>query len=747
MSPERHSLARRIFEEALERPEAQRSAFLAAACQGDPEIAQEVRRLVEASHEAHSFLEDDTHPSLRFGRYVVSRELGRGGMGIVYEATDPQIGRRLAIKIINFQAFTTVEESAVLRERLFREARSAGALSHPGIVVIYDVGEDNQMAYIAMELVDGPSLHQVLASGRRLDPAETLDFMRQAAAALDHAHQYGIVHRDIKPANIMLHQKTQVKIADFGIAKITFEPKYTMTGTSMGTPDYMSPEQIEAQPTDGRSDQFSLAVVAYELLTGVTPFHGGSFAAILHRIVAGPRPSASTANPALPVGVDEVLRRGMAQLPAERYATCAEFVQALEDSVQRAQKAAVPVPPRRDKRLRYLLAGVFALVVVLAGAVYRLSYVRKSSTVPPPPKVLAGGTSQPSVPMPAVLPAPETAGSGQPTNSPAPTAGASPAPRNPAPSNPTPADVPPPAVTHPAAKTAPTIPANVQGGRVPVAGVDSGSSAQPVPKPVDAQSPPGGLPAPQPVDTVRGLYNAAEAGNTAAMDRLGQMYERGSGGLPRDATEAFRWYSKAAAAGQASALYHLGTVYEAGIGTVRNLNEATRLYQKAAAAGSREAQARLSQLPAASARPAPRTSSTITPIPPGAISVHVPANVPWTDTGINLRAGDSAAVTASGLIAVAADGRIPPKAPGGFAPDCAAAASIYGGRFGIFPASQLPCWSLIGRIGGNGMVFEVGARGTFQARSSGVLLLGINDDSVANNSGFWTAMVTVQRAR
>ena len=113
---------------------------------------------------------------------MVSRELGRGGMGIVYEATDPQIGRHLAIKIINFQAFTSAEESAVLRERLFREARSAGALSHPGIVVIYDVGEDNQMAYIAMELVDGPSLHEILASGHRLDPAQALDILRQAAA-------------------------------------------------------------------------------------------------------------------------------------------------------------------------------------------------------------------------------------------------------------------------------------------------------------------------------------------------------------------------------------------------------------------------------------------------------------------------------------------------------------------------------------------------------------------------------------
>ena len=678
---------------------------------------------------------EDTHPSLKFGRYVVSHELGRGGMGIVYEATDPQIGRRLAIKIINFQSFTTSEESTALRDRLFREARSAGALSHPGIVVIYDVGEDNQMAYIAMELVDGPSLHQILASGQRLDPATALDILRQAAAALDHAHQCGIVHRDIKPANIMLHQKSQVKIADFGIAKITFEPKYTMTGTSMGTPDYMSPEQIEAQPTDGRSDQFSLAVVAYELLTGVTPFHGGSFAAILHRIVAGSRPSASAANPALPAGVDEVLRRAMAQLPAERYATCAEFVQALEVSMQPAPitrpAPIVPIPvvePPGNKRLPYVLAAVLALVGVLAGAVYYLMDSRKTS-----PRTAV---------VPAAPPASQIAGS-QPTNSPA-----SPASLSPAPGNPSPAEAPSPAATHPAAKATPAVAAKRQPEPVPATGAPSALSTQPVNKPVDVPSPAAGLPPPQPVDAVRELLKAAEAGSPTAMDRLGQMYEHGSGGLPRDATEAFRWYSKAAATGQATALYHLGALYEAGIAIPRNLNEATRLYQRAAAAGNIDARARLSQLPAAAARPAPIMPSTaVAPVPPGAISIRVPANVPWTDTGIDLRAGDSVTVTASGSVSVETSGRIPPKAPGGFAPDCRAAVSIYGGRFGIFPAPQLPCWSLIGRIGGSGIVFEVGVRRAFRTLSGGRLFLGINDDSMANNAGFWTAAVTVLRAR
>jgi len=169
--------------------------------------------------------------------------------------------------------------------------------------------------------------------------------------------------------------------------------------------------------------------------------------------------------------------------------------------------------------------------------------------------------------------------------------------------------------------------------------------------------------------------------------------------------------------------------------------------RNAAPAGSPDARTRLPQLPAAPVRPAPNTPSTGPPVPPGAVPVRVFANAPWTDTGINLRAGDIVAVTASGLISVEPGGKIPPKAPGGFAPDCAAAASIYGGRFGTFPAPRLPCWSLIGRVGGNGAVVEVGSKGSFRAGSNGRLLLGINDDSFAGNSGAWTAVVMVQRGR
>jgi serine/threonine-protein kinase len=726
------SLARRIFDEALAHPAAQRSAFLAAACQGDPQVAQEVKRLIEASGQAQTFFSEDTHDSPRIGRYVVVRELGRGGMGVVYEAVDPQIGRHVAIKVINLQAFTTPEECAALRDRLFREARSAGALSHPGIVVVYDVGEDNQMAYIAMECVDGPSLHQLLTSGHRLQPAEALDVLRQAAAALDYAHQRGIVHRDVKPANLLLHQKHQVKIADFGIARISFEPKYTMTGTVMGTPDYMSPEQIEAQPTDGRSDQFSLAVMAYELLTGATPFHGGSYASIMHRIVAGPRPSAHTANPALPAAVDEVLNRAMAQLPEQRYPSCAEFVGALETAVRSPQNVAVPIPApapvpapvplprRRDYRIAYLVAGVAALVLVLAGAAYYFLHFSKGRAGPLPPN-------------------PEIAGGAQPTKAPAQTGQPSPFPVEPArPATPRPA------VVQPDRKTTPAVSDQRPAERLPAKGAESGALASSAPKSVQApSSPPPAVS--QPADPVRDLRNAAESGDPVAMDKLGQLYERGAG-VPPDPAEAFRWYSKAAAIGQAAAQYHLGTLYEAGMGTARNLDQAVRLYRQAAAGGNPDAQARLLELPAA-VRPAPKTPSTTAPPSSLAVSIRVPANVPWTDTGIRLLAGDTVTVTASGMIAVTADGRIPSMPPGGFVPDCAAAASIYRLPSGVFPAPRLPCWSLIGRVGAKGPVLEVGAKAAFQAKSNGKLFLGVNGDRTQNHSGYWTVAVAVERVR
>src|SRR6516162_3728761 len=185
----------------------------------------------------------------RIGRYKIVRELGRGAMGVVYHAIDPNIGRAVAIKTIQLGGSRPPDEQNRLRERLFREARSAGVLSHPGIVTIYDVEQQGDLAYIAMEYVDGPTLDQLL-SEQPLAPERMCSLLGQTAVALDYAHQKGIVHRDIKPANVMIAADGTVKITDFGIAKVTASEQFTMTGSIVGTPHYMSPEQVQGQPVD-----------------------------------------------------------------------------------------------------------------------------------------------------------------------------------------------------------------------------------------------------------------------------------------------------------------------------------------------------------------------------------------------------------------------------------------------------------------------------------------------------------------
>src|SRR5579885_1336493 len=201
----------------------------------------------------------------RIGRYKIVRELGRGAMVVVYHAIDPNIGRPVAIKTIHLGDARKPEEQERMRERLFREARSAGILSHPGIVTLYDVEQQDDLAYIAMEFVDGPTLDQLLSTQPTIAADKLFSILAQTAAALDYAHQKGIVHRDIKPANIMIAADGTVKITDFGIAKIAASEQFTLTASIVGTPHYMSPEQVQGLSIDGRSDQFSLAVIAFEM--------------------------------------------------------------------------------------------------------------------------------------------------------------------------------------------------------------------------------------------------------------------------------------------------------------------------------------------------------------------------------------------------------------------------------------------------------------------------------------------------
>ena len=273
----------------------------------------------------------------RIGRYKIVRELGRGAMGVVYHAIDPNIGRPVAIKTIHLGEVLNAEEQKRLRERLFREARSAGILSHPGIVTIYDVAEQEGLAYIAMEYVDGPTLDQKLSASQPLTSDQIFSILAQTANALDYAHQKGIVHRDIKPANIMIAADGTAKITDFGIAKITTSEQFTMTGSIVGTPHYMSPEQVQGQPVDGRSDQFSLGVIAYEMLTGEKPYTGEHLTTVVYKIVAEEPAIPHRINPSLSAGIDNVLRKVLAKKPDGRYRTCSEFSEALEKACAAAR--------------------------------------------------------------------------------------------------------------------------------------------------------------------------------------------------------------------------------------------------------------------------------------------------------------------------------------------------------------------------------------------------------------------------
>jgi serine/threonine protein kinase len=286
----------------------------------------------------------------QIGPYKVIGEIGRGGMGVVLRGLDPAIGRPVAIKVILLQEFSDPKDREMLRARLFREAQAAGILNHPGIVTVYYVGEEGNNAFIAMEYVNGPSLEKLLSAPQPPGKDVLRRVLWQAAAALDYAHSKGIVHRDIKPANIMLDESGTVKICDFGIAKgLAGQTALTQAGTAVGSPFYMSPEQIRGGGLDGRADQYSLGVVAYQALTGQRPFQSEQIQSLFFHIMNEPPPPAYQVNPALSAGVSEVLQKVLAKDAAARFASCSEFVRALLEAwdaepVPAASPAAAPAP-------------------------------------------------------------------------------------------------------------------------------------------------------------------------------------------------------------------------------------------------------------------------------------------------------------------------------------------------------------------------------------------------------------------
>jgi serine/threonine protein kinase len=270
----------------------------------------------------------------RFGRYEVVAELGRGAMGVVYKARDPQIERTVAVKTVSMWGQDRDEETE-FRMRFMNEAQAAGRLHHAGIVSIFDVGEnpENQDPYIVLEYVAGESLNRILAREKKLSLPRALQLAEEIAEALEYAHAQGVVHRDIKPGNIMVTEDGHAKIADFGIAKLNLA-HFTLPGRVMGTPAYMAPEQLSGEGVDGRSDLFSLGVILYAMVTGHSPFQGNSATTVCFK-VANREPVAATAfDLTLPAELDEVISRAMAKDPEERYQTGAAFAEDLRQLQQ-----------------------------------------------------------------------------------------------------------------------------------------------------------------------------------------------------------------------------------------------------------------------------------------------------------------------------------------------------------------------------------------------------------------------------
>lgn len=354
----------------------------------------------------------------KIGKYTISGELGRGAMGIVYKGLDPMIGRAVAIKTIRFDLSSRDSEQENVRKRFMREAQSAGSLSHPNIVTIYEVGEDQGVTYIAMQHVEGNSLDELICSGKKFSVAEVADLMAQIGDALDYAHEMGIVHRDIKPANMLVDKNGKPHIVDFGIARVSTSTM-TQTSLAMGTPYYMSPEQISGQKVDSRTDVFSLGAVIYELLTQKKPFPGENITTVIYRIINEQAIPVEQLRKDLPADLDRIIQKALAKDPDSRYRNCRELVKDLKQNTrfsgetkgehEKRSIAASPAkpgrkdavwraqPPLREVRSRkpllVVLAAMMVVVAVVVGSA--LIYTSRNRNT----ELAAGSSLQPSLPL------------------------------------------------------------------------------------------------------------------------------------------------------------------------------------------------------------------------------------------------------------------------------------------------------------------------------------------------------------
>jgi serine/threonine-protein kinase len=275
----------------------------------------------------------------QLGRYNIIGELGQGAMGTVYKAVDPLIDRVVAIKTINLSL--ALDEKDEYESRFYQEAKAAGRLSHPNIVTIYDVGKSDEIAYIAMEFLQGRELRAVLNDGKRMAVEEVINIVAQVAQGLAYAHEHGIVHRDVKPSNIMIVRDGHVKITDFGIARMASAAVRTQTGMVLGSPKYMSPEQVVGKLTDQRSDIFSLGVMLYEMLTGQAPFAGENINAIMYQTLNSVPPPPSTLSPAVPEMLNFIVAKALAKKLEHRYQDAKEFATDLYACRERLSRSGV----------------------------------------------------------------------------------------------------------------------------------------------------------------------------------------------------------------------------------------------------------------------------------------------------------------------------------------------------------------------------------------------------------------------
>lgn len=296
------------------------------------------------------------------GRFEIEGVLGRGAMGVVYLARDPVIGRKVALKTLVLPE--GAEEAEEFRVRFLREAQAAGILNHPGIVTVFDAGVDEAtgLSYIAMEFVEGQSLKDLMRQGYPFSFSEVARIGAALAVALDYAHTKGVVHRDIKPANILITNQRAVKITDFGVAHIP-SSSLTSAGQFIGTPNYMSPEQVIGSPVDGRSDLFSLGVVLFELLTGKRPFAGESLTEVSYKIVHEPAPVPSQVRPGVPPAFNPIVLKLLEKKPENRYARGLEVARALE-ALRRVLAGTGEVLVPRNQENEQAAAGASQAVVV-----------------------------------------------------------------------------------------------------------------------------------------------------------------------------------------------------------------------------------------------------------------------------------------------------------------------------------------------------------------------------------------------